>query len=89
MEQLTHQEKAILGELARLAGPDKVVNGIELRDAGFADFIAKEYHSNVAYPGSLQSRTLQILRNKGYIEMERKRGGIYTIIKLPDDKSGL
>jgi hypothetical protein len=83
MESLTEEEAAVLRELARIAGGDQVVNGRELLDAGFADFVSKVYRKRLGYPGSLQSRTFQILRNKGYIKMERRNGGTYTILNQP------
>jgi hypothetical protein len=84
MATLTTEEETVLRQLARLAGSDRVVTGRELRDAGFADFVAQTYRADVAYPQSLQSRKLQILRDRGYIKMERHDGGTYTILKLPD-----
>jgi len=84
MESLTKQEQTVLRELTRLAGTDRVVTGRELRDAAFADFVARTYSADVAYPQSLQSRKLQILRDRGYIRMQRHDGGTYTILKPPD-----
>jgi hypothetical protein len=84
MASLTTQEQAVLRELARLAGAERIVTGRELRDAGFADFVAGTFGSDAAYPQSLQSRKLQILRDRGYIRMERHNGGTYTILKQPD-----
>jgi|GEM_PF-6189058 len=83
MESLTPQEVAVLRELARLAGSDGVVTGRELLDEGFSDFVSGVYHKRLGYPGSLQSRTFQILRDKGYIRMERRNGGTYTILDQP------
>ncbi len=68
-------------ELKRLAGAKRFVTGRELRDCRFADFVAQVYQVDVAYPQSLQSRKLQILRDKGYIQMERRDGGTYTILE--------
>jgi hypothetical protein len=81
MNTLTPEETKVLGELKRLAGPKRVVTGRELRDSGFADFVAEVYQVDVAYPQSLQSRKLQILRDKGYIQMERRDGGTYSILE--------
>ena len=83
MESLTEQEAAVLRELTRHAGSGRVVTGRELLDEGFADFVSKVYRKRLGYPGSLQSRTLQILRRKGYIRMERRNGGTYTILNGP------
>ena len=83
MESLTDHEETVLRELMRLAGSDRVVTGRELLDQGFADFVANVYHKRLGYPGSLQSRTFQILRDKGYIRMERRNGGTYTILNEP------
>ena len=83
MDSLTKQEDAVLRELARLAGSDRFVSGGEVIDQGFADFVATVYCKRLSYPGSLQSRTLQILRDKGYIKMERRNGGTYTILNRP------
>ena len=80
MEPLTEQEAAVLQELARLAGTDRIVTGLELLDHGFADFVGKVYHKRLGYPGSLKSRVFQILRKKGYILMERRNRGTYTIL---------
>jgi len=85
MQTLTPAERTVLRELARLAGSDRVVTGRELRDAGFAEFVAHAYRADVAYPQSLQSRKLQILRDKGYIKMQRHGGGTYTMLAHPDD----
>ncbi len=81
MKPLTDEEGAVLRELTRLAGNDRIVTGLELLDQGFADFISKVYQKRLGYPGSLQSRTLQILRDKGYIKMERRNRGTYTIVQ--------
>ena len=81
MQPLTNEENAVLQELSRLAGSDRVVTGIELLAQGFTDFVGNVYHKRVGYPGSLQSRTLQILRDKGYLKMERRNKGTYTILK--------
>jgi hypothetical protein len=81
MNALTQEETRLLGELKRLAGDKRVVTGRQLRDCGFAEFVAEVYHVDVAYPQSLQSRKLQILRDKGYIRMERRDGGTYTILE--------
>lgn len=83
MDSLTEQEDAVLRELARLVGSDRVFFGRELIDQGFTDFVATVYRKNLGYPGSLQSRTLQILRDKGYIKMDRRNGGTYTILNQP------
>jgi hypothetical protein len=83
MQPLTREERLVLDELSRLAGPRSVITGRDLRDTGFADFVVSTYGVDVAYPQSLQSRKLQILRNKGYITMERHNGGTYTIINRP------
>ncbi|MBE0542662.1 MAG: hypothetical protein IH623_14995 [Verrucomicrobia bacterium] len=80
MEHLTQEEAAVLQELTRLAGSDRVVTGLELLDKGFADVIGRVYNKRLGYPGSLQSRTLQVLRDKGYIKMERRNRGTYTIL---------
>ena len=80
MAMLTLEENQILDELTRIAGPDRVVNGKELLENGFADFCVKIFGANVSYPQSLQSRKLQILRDKGLIRMERRDGGTYTIL---------
>ncbi len=80
MWPLTSEEQQLLNELARLAGPDRIVTGRELRDAGFSEFVARVFGKDVAYPQALQSRKLQILRDKGYIKMERRGGGTYTIV---------
>jgi hypothetical protein len=81
MKPLTDEEDAVLRELTRLAGSDRVVTGLELLDQGFSGFVGKIYHKRLGYPGSLQSRTLQILRDKGYIKMERRNRGTYTILQ--------
>jgi hypothetical protein len=81
MSALTGEETKILDELKRLAGGKRFVTGRELRDSGFADFVAGAYQVDVAYPQSLQSRKLQILRDKGCIRMERRDGGTYTILE--------
>ncbi|PYI94334.1 MAG: hypothetical protein DME97_02435 [Verrucomicrobia bacterium] len=83
METLTQDEKTVLAELKRLAGSDHVVTGLELLEHGFADFVSKIYHKRLGYPGSLQSRVFQVLRDKGYIQMERRNRGTYTILKEP------
>ncbi len=83
MGPLAQDEKTVLQELTRLAGSDRVVTGLELLDQGFAGFIAKVYGKRLGYPGSLQSRVLQILRDKGYIRMERRNRGTYTILGQP------
>src|SRR5438067_2354901 len=82
-EPLTEEEATVVRELARLAGSDRVVTGLELIDQAFADFVGKVYHKRLGYPGSLQSRTSQILRDKGYIKMERRNRGTYTILHQP------
>ena len=71
----------MLAELKRLAVNKRFVTGRDLRDSGFADFVATVYNVDVAYPQSLQSRKLQILRDKGCIRMERRNGGTYTILE--------
>lgn len=83
METLTQEEKAVLAELNRLAGSDRIVTGLELLDQGFADFVSKVHHKRLGYPGSLQSRVFQVLRDKGYIKMERRNRGTYTILNEP------
>ena len=77
MQPLTIQERKILCELTRLAGSNAFVTARQLRDEGFADFVTSAYASDVGYPQSLQSRKLQILRDKGYITM---RKGTYTVM---------
>ena len=77
MDTLTATEGKLLSELIRLAGPSRVITGRQLRDTNFADFVAELYDADVAYPQSLQSRKLQILRDKGYITM---RNGTYSIL---------
>lgn len=81
MQSLTPNEQNILLELERIAGPRGHVTGRELRDSGFGDFVARVYAVDVAYPQSLQSRKLQILRDKGYLRMESRNGGTYTILQ--------
>ena len=83
METLTQEEKAVLAELTRLAGNDRIITGLQLLDQGFADFVSKAYHKRLGYPGSLQSRVFQVLRDKGYIKMERRNRGTYTILSEP------
>lgn len=78
MQSLTTTEEELLSELSKLAGPSRIVTGRELRDANFANFVAALYQADVAYPQSLRSRKLQILRNKGYISMNN---GTYTILR--------
>jgi hypothetical protein len=80
MEPLTENERTVLRELSRLAGEDRVVTGLELLDHDFADFVAQAYGKRLGYPGSLQSRVFQVLRDKGYIKMERRNRGTYTIL---------
>ena len=77
MDPLTTTEEKFLSELTRLAGPSRVITGRQLRDTNFADFVAELYQADVAYPQSLQSRKLQILRDKDYITMKNAR---YTIL---------
>lgn len=79
-DPLTPQENLVYAELTRLAGDRRVVTGRHLRDAGFAERVVEIFHADVAYPQSLQSRKLQILRNKGWIRMERHEGGTYTLL---------
>ncbi len=83
MEPLTEEEVTVLRELVRLAGSDRIVTGLELLDQDFAGFVSKVYHKRLGYPGSLQSRIFQILRKKGYIKMERRNRGTYTILNQP------
>jgi hypothetical protein len=83
MQPLTTQERRLLEELVRLAGTRGVVTGRDLLDHGFAEFAVQVYGVDVSYPQSLPSRKLQILRDKGYIKMERKGGGTYTILNRP------
>lgn len=73
----------MLRELVRLAGDKGVVTGGQLREASFADLLARIYRSSASFRDSLLSRKLQILRDKGYIRMERRNGGTYTILKRP------
>ena len=80
---LTQEETQVLQELIRLADPEGVVKGRKLRDAGFAEFVASVNQADVGYPQAEQSRRLQILRDKGYIKMERRDGGTYTIARRP------
>ena len=84
MPQLKTKEQVLLRELARVAGQKGVVTGGQLRDVGFAEQVARIYSSNASFRDSLLSRKLQILRDKGYIRMERKNGGVYTILKRPE-----
>ena len=83
LDSLTQNEKTVLQELSRLAGSDRVVTGLELLDQGFAAFVVKVYGKRLGYPGSLQSRVFQVLRDKGYIRMERRNRGTYTILAAP------
>jgi hypothetical protein len=83
MQALTTQERRLLDELARIAGKRGFVTGHDLLAHGFAEFTVQAFGANVSYPQSLQSRKLQILRDKGYIRMERKGGGTYTVLKQP------
>ena len=78
MQPLTAAEENLLAVLTRVAGSSRVVTGRQLRDRNFAEFVAQLYDADVAYPQSLQSRKLQILRDKGYITM---RNGTYTILE--------
>jgi hypothetical protein len=78
MQKLTPTEEKLLTELTRLAGSSRVITGRQLRDRNFADFVADLYQADVAYPQSLQSRKLQILRDKEYITM---RNGVYTLLR--------
>ena len=80
MREMTPHERRVLAELQRIADPDLTVTATQLRDAGFADFVARVYDANVGYPQSLQSRKLQILRDKGYLKMEH---GKYTLLSTP------
>ena len=84
MELLEVNEKIVMRELIRIADikwqGNNVVYGQDLISHNFAEFVMKTYSKNVAYPSSLQSRMLQTLRDKGYIKMERKNGGTYTIL---------
>lgn len=75
--QLTPQEEQVYAELIRLAGPAKKVSSLQLRDAGFAQFVASVYGANVGYPDAHQSRKLQLIRNKKWITMDR---GTYSIL---------
>ena len=83
MVPLTTKELQVLGELRRIAGETQCVTGGTLRDFRFAEFVAGVYEANVSYPQSLQSRKLQVLRDKGYIKMERRGGGTYLILDHP------
>lgn len=67
-------------ELNRLTENKHVITGRQLHAFNFADFVARVYISNVGYPQSLQSRVFQVLRDKGYITMDRKSGGTYAIL---------
>lgn len=78
---LTSKEREILIELVRLAGGvGRMITATQLRDANFADFVFKVCKRNVAYPDAQQSRVLQKLRDKNYIEMN---DGKYTVITPP------
>jgi len=77
MTPLTPQEEALMHELRKVAGAGHIVTARQLRDAGSAEKAASIYNSDAAYPGSLLSRKLQILRDKGHIEM---RNGTYIIL---------
>jgi hypothetical protein len=81
MQSLTPKEESVMQELRRLADANGIVTGRQLRDSGFADFVARVYRADVGYPQSLQSRKLQILRDKGHILM---RNGKYTILPPPE-----
>ena len=77
---LSSHEEQVYAELKRQAGNAGKVTGRQLRDSEFAKFVVNVYGADVAYPESLQSRKLQILRNKNWISMERHNGGTYTIL---------
>ena len=80
MTLLTPEEVQVLACLQQLAAGCDSITGKQLRDAGFADYVASVYKASVGYPQSLQSRALQTLRNKGYLKMERCGGGTYTLL---------
>jgi len=80
---LTPNELRILSELRHIAGSDRLVTGKMLRDHNFADFVASIFGADVSYPQSLQSRKLQVLRDKGYITMHRYGGGTYKVLDRP------
>jgi len=77
------KKKRQCSPLTRPAGNDRIITGLQLLDQGFADFVSKAYHKRLGYPGSLQSRVFQVLRDKGYIKMERRNRGTYTILSEP------
>ena len=83
VESLTDQEATVLHELLRLAGEQRRITGRELLQRGFAEFVSRVYGKRLGYPGSLQSRVFQILRDKGYLKMERRNGGTYTLLRQP------
>ncbi len=83
MDSLTGQGETVLRELVRLAGDDHVVTGRQLLDQGFPEFVARVYQHRVGYPGRLLSRVFEILRDKGYIKIERANDGTYTILREP------
>jgi hypothetical protein len=77
VKPLTREEKIILSELCRLAGPSRTVTSAQLNANNFADFVIEVRKSEALYPQSIQSTTLQKLRDKGYITMNK---GLYTIL---------
>src|SRR4051812_35682237 len=78
---LTSQEVEVYGALKQLAGSAGKITGRRLRDAEFAKQVVAIYGADVAYPESLQSRKLQILRDKEWLKMERHNGGTYTLLE--------
>lgn len=78
MASLTPKERQFLEALKRFADGKPSVTAHELLGAGFGEVTAEIFGSRAAYLGSLVSRKLQILRDKGYILMN---DGTYTIIR--------
>ena len=76
--ELTIQETEFLEALKIVAGSKMLVTAIELRNAKMPELVMKIFGEDVGYPGSLMSRKLQILRDKGYIDMSKR--GKYRII---------
>ena len=76
-EHLTSdQENQILGKLAQIARGTGSVSARELKKHEFARWLATLLNKDVGYESSLQSRVLQVLRDKGRITMSR---GLYII----------
>jgi hypothetical protein len=79
----SEEESQILAKLSAIAGSDCMTSAKELREHGFAHWVAELLGRDVGYEEALQNRVLQRLRDEGLITMQRGKYRIITSVRCP------